>query len=156
MWVLERHGVLALARMPLLLASNLPEVLLEVLGGLIDSVAWACILFSVIVPEWHPAYCHIISRLMSHPLFRSHAKLTFGIYCLHWPVLFDFIRYVPKAWLPSSVYMLFLLPFFIVLLTSYGLAWVTHHYVEIPSMLWTASLIGKAQMGKEHEGKKSC
>merc|ERR1712187_592503 len=71
MWVLERHGVLAVARMPNLLAANLPEAFLEVFGSLLDSVAWACVFFAVIVPESHPAYCHPISRLMSYPQLRN-------------------------------------------------------------------------------------
>merc|ERR1712176_1496635 len=132
-------------------SSSLPENLLEPFGGLLDSVAWACVLFAAIVPEYHPAHCPTILRLMSHPQLREPAKLTFGVYCLHWPVVFDFIRYMPRSWLPSNVYLLFFLPFLAITLISFGLAWLAHRYIEIPSVRWAA--VSAARHRQRKRGK---
>lgn len=143
-WLLERHGVLALARLPGMLASGLPESTLEVLGGLLDAGAWACLLFAAIVPAAHPAHCRAISRFMSCAWLRKPAELTFCVYCLHWAVLFDFLKYMPRAWLPSNVYLLFFVPFVVVMGITFALAWLANRYIEVPSMLWTANVSRKA------------
>uniref|UniRef100_A0A7S2K861 Uncharacterized protein n=1 Tax=Zooxanthella nutricula TaxID=1333877 RepID=A0A7S2K861_9DINO len=144
LWAAERHGFLLLARLPGPLAAGLPEAFVEVFGGLVDCAAWACILFAALAPEAHPAHSRILARMLRWPCLRGLSKLTFGVYCLHWPVLFDFLRFAPRDMLPSNAITLFLVTFAIVLTLSFALAWIVHHCIEVPCARLARKVAGKA------------
>uniref|UniRef100_A0A7S2K848 Uncharacterized protein n=1 Tax=Zooxanthella nutricula TaxID=1333877 RepID=A0A7S2K848_9DINO len=143
-WAAERHGLLLLARVPGPFAASLPEALFELFGGLFDCAAWACMLFAAFVPEAHPAHSRLLARTLSWPCLRGPAKLTFGMYCLHWVVVFDFLRFAPRDWLPDNAIALFLVAFATILTLTCALAWTVHHFIEVPSVCLARRVAGKA------------
>jgi len=150
-WVLERHGMLGVLGLPGALATNLPEASLEVLGGLLDSCAWAAVAFAAIVPAAHPSHSVLLSRGMSVDAFRTPARLSFCIYCLHWPVLFDVMRYTPKDWLPTNVYLAFAMPFAVVMAITCVLSWLVHHLVEVPGIRLVRVMGLQPSAGQAHK-----
>ena len=64
---------------------------LDAISGITTATAWAVIVFASTAPDGH--WLQVPSlRVGASPKLRQRADLTFGIYCLHWPILMLCLR----------------------------------------------------------------
>ncbi|KAJ8601406.1 hypothetical protein CTAYLR_005033 [Chrysophaeum taylorii] len=79
---------------------NLPPkpvvVAFEIFGMTIFSMAVATITYYAILPASHPQHAPRTATFMSSPIFRSIARTSSWLYVLHWPILFEVVRFLPK------------------------------------------------------------
>jgi len=109
LWAAESHALapkLLTARVGAMLGS--PQAV-DALGSLAISTAWAVIVFAAVVPFDHWLRCDPIRRVLGASIWRFPASLTFGVYCLHWPVLMLALKCIKP--LPSSDVWAFLVIF---------------------------------------------
>lgn len=143
LWVLERHSVLALMSVPPL-AGRLPVPIVEIFGGTIDAAAWAILTLSSILPKSHWLQSDFLKNIGSLNIFKLPSRLSFGIYCFHWPILMSLVRFTPRNLLPYNAYLAFLIPFLLVVILSGVAAQVVDRHVLSPVDQAARSLLNSA------------
>jgi len=67
---------------------------LEIFGHVLLSAAVATVTYYTLTPQAHACHAPITKRLMSLPFFKFAGQLSPWIYALHWPILFEVLRFV--------------------------------------------------------------